>query len=766
MSHAIRSLLWRALVLAVLAPVAPVPAASAADAAPGGAGATVAGRLVRMQTAVGVADAVVRLDGVELSALTSASGHFAIPGVPPGEYTVSVYHQREWYAYVGVVRVPAGTGPGATIDVDVELPVPAAGLRENVVVTGSRGPSTLRETPEALTVLESADLRRYAASDLADVLRAVAGLHVYAAGGNPADQAVNVRGFTGGGENDYLLVLVDGVRINDFNNGRVDWREIPLSEIERVEILRGPVSALYGDTAVGGVVQIFTRGTEGPALAGRLTGGSHGELGAAFRFGQPVGHLHYRGAIRYDRGDGFRDNGEWEDVQARLRFGREDPQKAWSFQLWVRSDEHENPGVLPAALAESDPETSLPEFAFDGLRRERVSLTWQDRRPVGPRWELDSQASVRLQDDELTETILGSTAERLFSGTLLWGEIRGRRTYGRDDQWRLTTGVEAYGGLYDSEYYDVLSDGSRGPLTADGEGTRLGGGLYAQVEWQALYNLQVTGGLRLDAVEDTFEETLGDSDLDTGNEAVSPRIGVLWTPADSISLWANAGRSFKAPTPFQLFDQRRFFGMLITNPNLEPQFGNSVSVGYRHALGDRYSVEATLYQLDLEDEIGFDAANFQTANIAESRHRGYELSATGSYGENWTGRLAWTLTDAQVRSGDNAGNRIEQVPRYTTSAGLGWARGLWSASAFLRDARGVYIDSANTLPLDAYRTVDLSVEREFPFGLQARLEMFNAFDETYATWGFASPLDGSPQLYPGLERTVRLSVRYHPNWVR
>ena len=300
-----------------------------------------------------------------------------------------------------------------------------------------------------------------------------------------------------------------------------------------------------------------------------------------------------------------------------------------------------------------------------------------------------------------------------------------------------------------------------------GEGTREQIAAFAQVEIPFGDRVRVTAGIRYDRIDDQFEDPVsGFAEGSTLNDAFSPRLGVAWRPYETITVWANAGRSFKAPTPFQLFDQRLVFGLFpITNPNLKPQRGDSFSLGYRHLIDGIVDVSATYYQHDLEDEIGFDFDAFQTANIASSRHRGYEVEIGAPFLEDFRAAVTYTLNDAEVRSGDFTGNQIEQVPRAVTTLALSWARGPWSASAFGRDVRGVFLDGANTIQLDRYNPVDLVAAREFG-RFAARLEVKNAFDQEYATWGFANPVfSGSPGeprafTYPSPDRAFLVSLVY------
>lgn len=735
--------------------------------------ATLSGRVVSMLDGSPVVNAVVRVEGLETGVGTGPQGHFVFAGVPEGPQALSIYFEGEWYEYVRTVEV---SGAEVT-DLLIELPLHRPGeLREDVVVTAGRVPASVANTPDAVTILDREMLERFTNDDVADVLRGVPGFNLYESQGSAADPALNVRGFTGGGENDYALVLVDGVRVNDLNTGRIDWREIPVEDLERVEVARGPISSLYGDTAIGGVVQLFTREPV-PGWRATTTSGSFGEWGLNVARGGRWGERVYRASVDVSKGNGWRDHGEYRDIGARASLSRHVSEvRSWAVALWLKSDEHDSPGPLPRGLFESDPQTTLAPY--DEAERQRLALSLRDRRPLGE-WVVDSQLSLRTQDDSLVDTIflgdlappdppLAETSRREFEGSLLWLDLRGSKRFGKRDRYRVTTGVEYAMGDYDSDYFGVdRVSGADTGARASGDGDRTTLAAFGQVEAQATERVRVFGALRYDRIEDSFTERLNQpvGTRESDNDALSPRIGLTFVSSPTTSFFGSFARTFRAPTPFQLFDQREITVLgapPITNPGLEPLRGIYATAGFRYRLPEGFGAEATLYNHDLEDEIGFDFNTFRTDNIAESRHRGYEVSLFGELGSHWNLQASYAYNDAEVRAGEDRGNQIEMVPRYVTTAGAAWQKDRWSASAFLRAVRESWLDGANTRRLDDYTTVDLTlVRREAIYGLEARLEITNALDEEYASWGFVV-LDGSERLYPATERAIRLKVIYRP----
>ena len=139
-------------------------------------------------------------------------------------------------------------------------------IEETIVVTAERLEQRLEESTAAVTVLRAEELQRLPAATLGDVLQLVPGLQLLAV--NPgAPPMIASRGFFGAGEVEYLQLRIDGVVVGDAESGLADWRSVPIASIDRIEILRGAGSSLFGDTALGGVVQVFRRDTSHASLS-------------------------------------------------------------------------------------------------------------------------------------------------------------------------------------------------------------------------------------------------------------------------------------------------------------------------------------------------------------------------------------------------------------------------------------------------------------------------------------------------------------------
>src|SRR5512139_2186017 len=229
-----------------------------------------------------------------------------------------------------------------------------------VVVTGTRDLQEIRKIPANVTVITQEEIQRSNAQTVIDLTRSEVGVVVRDFYGTGKSASVDIRGF---GETGPLntLVLVDGRRVNEIDLSGVDWTQIPLDQIERVEIVRGAGSVLYGDNAVGGVVNIITKRPDKPfSVQAEGVAGSYGSGSAAGSVGGKWGPLSAMMNVNYSTTNGYRDNGSLRaknlggtliyDVSEDLSF---------NFSGNLHRDDAGYPGGLPEPIYDQDRESTL-----------------------------------------------------------------------------------------------------------------------------------------------------------------------------------------------------------------------------------------------------------------------------------------------------------------------------------------------------------------------------------------------------------------------
>jgi outer membrane receptor protein involved in Fe transport len=659
---------------------------------------------------------------------------------------------------------------------------------DTVVVTPDRAPAPLATSTAAVSVLRGSTLRRLPVRGSADALRLVPGFSVLDFEGGGHDPKLTVRGFYGAGEAEYVTVLLDGRPINAPNTGVADWDLVPLAAIQSVEVVRGGASSLYGDAAIGGVVNVITRMPPG-TFRSHASGGADGALqysmaGTGALLGMPV-----QGWANLSRTDGFRDHADRDSHGLGVTLGvMERGGRSLSLSAAHRGREFQDPGPLAASALASSRTQASPLYRFDRTD-ESVSRLSLDGAARAGGARISASLTGELRAADITRTLalapgFGDTKHRALDTRRLLASAQvdaGGLPVGWDD--RLTVGFDGSVGRMESDYFSVFmgTDGdyadaaAPGAGTADesGDATRTAAAGFARYEVRPTDRVRVSLGGRLDWLRDTFAPrapSTGD-ELTAEHTAFSPKLGinVQYLRAAGHEGWAyaSAGRSFKAATPDQLFDRRTIpvpfepFKLTVSNPELRPQYGVSYEAGAYHraalspALDARLSVAG--YQVDMRDELDLDLETFRYVNLGRSRHRGIEAALELEGTGGWGAFANYTLQATESRLGENRGKALKGIPRHTVAAGVE-APLAWGASAgvTVTDVRGAWLDDANSERLPAWTRVDARLTVPVR-GVRLWVEAFNLLDRDYSSTGFRDGADPTViYYYPAAGRTLQV----------
>jgi len=612
-------------------------------------------------------------------------------------------------------------------------PAPAAAQEpvtlEDLIVTVHRRPVPLRAISSHVSVLDGEALEAAGYTSLVDALRGVPGLAVVQSGSFGATASVFLRG----GESDYVKVLIDGVEVNE-PGGRYDFANLPVEQIERIEIVRGPGSAMYGSDAVGGVIQILTRtGSGAPALRGSVMGGTYDSWrgsaqleggGDRVAYGFSVSGMRSDGSLPYNNDyDNLRFSGRVDlspDSETDVRVAAHYADHTFHFPTdgaGALVDENSLTFGDETTVALSVDRRLSHALALGAAFRVHDSETGSDDLPDGPADTLGFFAFHSLDD------LRRASGE--LSGVLGLGVVG-----------EASAGVEL-----ETQSLRSLneSDSEFGPDAGSSEESR----------WNRAYRLQWLGewaGLAANgSVRLEDNETFGD--------LVSYTAGLAYTiDASGTKLRANLGRGIKEPTLFENFAT----GFARGNPDLDPERSFSWEVGVdQWLLARAVRVSATYFDQDFEDLIQFtfappDPGDPNYFNVASARSRGLELETAASW-HGLQASVGYTYlhteaVDAGFDEGPDAefvaGERLLRRPTHELAARLGGrladraAGGVslrWVGDRVDRDFGRV---PAARVELPAYTVVDLDASLDVLEGgrgpgltLLGRVE--NLFDEVY-----------------------------------
>ncbi len=345
---------------------------------------------------------------------------------------------------------------------------------DELTVVAYRRPTLSRESAVATSVITRGMIERLPVRTLADVLGHVPGLvFLERDGGGQLPMAV-ARGFFGGGETEYVQLIVDGVPVNDLSTGAVQWTQVPLASVERIEVLRGGASTIYGDAAMGAVVSVVTRdGADVSRLDGGAGAGAWGDRSLHASGSGNVGSGILGANAAWSRLEGFREHASSEDISFNGSYRSGDSAPLGLFaRAFARRLTRDEPGPLMADEATRDPRQDNPLFHSDHRRLGILDLAVGLAREDSAQRRLSWDAALRVFDDENTRTLLltpdfGDTQLRDERDWSLWTRLQYDLPFGTTS---LVTGAEAEYGEFETEYFaptdlmTPLSSGARGRL--------------------------------------------------------------------------------------------------------------------------------------------------------------------------------------------------------------------------------------------------------------------------------------------------------------
>lgn len=618
-------------------------------------------------------------------------------------------HSRGWASSLRAALL-VGLGPAAAVAQgapanDAQPPVVVREARE-ISVTATRAERNLLDVPAHVSVIDRAAIERSGASSLPELLRREAGVLVTNTTTNAEGYSVEARGFgNGGGNGCRTLVLIDGRRANEPDSGCVDWTFLALDQVERIEIVRGPGSAAYGDNALGGVIAISTRGA---SAAGKTLASLAAER-ASFDGERVNAVVSQRfGALRIGASAGFDDTAGYRD-RADLNNKRWGLDLAWQLADGGRialaggyaSSERSRPGALNASDVDGDPTQASPSLDF-GRERERY-LQAALELPLPGEWRLRATPYYRHSRAHNTFDdgffVFESAADADSAGADLQVE-RELQLLGRSV--RVLAGAELR-----QDDIDVASS------FASNDARRRIWGVFLQTEAWLRDDLLLSFGVRRDRSDLEGRTTQAPGvRFDEEHAFWSPRASLTWRFHERASAYVAYGRGFRFPNVDEAFG---FFGFA---PTLAPERAHSIETGASWR-SERLELRGALYAMWVKDEILFDpfAGPFgQNDNVDEVRHEGAELSARMALASWLDATASYTRDDVKVtRDAVPAleGERLPITPenrgQLALEAALPFGFEARLAGTFVGD-RYVANDPGGAQPdLDGYATLDARV---------------------------------------------------------
>ncbi len=717
-----------------------------------------------------------------------------------------------------------------TLEAPRERPTSEILLSPEILVEITRlgmGGIPLGRVPFGVQILPGDEIREEASLTIADALVRLPGVTAADQFGSPYQPDIRLRGFAVSpvvGLPQSMSVFVDGVRVNEPDASQVQFDLVPMDDVDRLEVVRGPGGA-FGRNTLAGALNVRTRRGAGP-LSGQveLGGGSFERIDGRAVVSGAEGAFDYYLSGRYHDSEGFRQANDAELRQSFVKLGyRRGTTDGW-LSYTVADNEILQPGSLPTSWLEGGP---VPD-RFEGVDDPReINFTGGDfYRPelhflngvltqeLSPRLTLTLNGHGRFLDVDQFNANISEPDFRGVTEIATGGATAQISLRPRAEGAVFSAGAEYVRHEVDIEIFELPSEffpDVDTTLTENVGTEEENAGVFGQVWWPATERLALTGSLRFDHVHVPFLDFLEPEESGTNDfNELSGVAGVDYLLRPGTSVFASYGRGFRAPVILEITcsdpeDPCPLPFELGADPPIDAVRADSWQAGARY-LSDRLSFEGIVYWAEVHDDIFNVILPPSTRgffkNVESTRRQGLELAFSALPVENLALNAGLALTRATFRSSEllasalleddddeedvddddgeeeggptevHPGDEFSMVPQISANAGADYDVGDWSFSldGVLVGSQWLVGDESNTRPedkLDAYVVFDAYAERRLgPITAFALVE--NLLDTEYETFGIVAtnilgpgdPEVIDPFLTPGLPRRVYAGVRY------
>ncbi len=618
-----------------------------------------------------------------------------------------------------------------------------------IVITPTRTAQAQNTSSATVYVVTRGAIEASNATTTSQLLRGIPGVQIDDLFGNGTEVTVSVRGFSSTA-NANTLVLVNGRRLNHSDTASPDLHHIFPQDIERIEVLVGSAGSLYGDQAVGGVINIITRGTEHNRHEISSRVGSYDYRGIQVNSSRRLSdELSYRLSAETFDTDHYRDNNAEENTNfsGLLDYVVDDDYRVYLEVQEIR-DDLELPGALIETELDEDRKQNNAGFDDDFLNEDTsVRRIGYERSFAAQRFSID--ATRRETDADVRQSFRNnaSPADGFIKreNRSLNPKLSGSFDAGPDVPYVVGIDLE-------ETDFELDIPNAFGDTTASNE--QQTESLFFQINPKLTQALQLTFGMRRSSVENDMTDGFSfPGGIEVDDDITVNEIGIAYQIDDRTRLTARVDENFR-------FAKVNELALAAPNVILDTQTGESFELGIDLTRGDQQII-ASLYRLDLEDEIEFDPIAFENINLDKTRRDGLTLSWLSQISQSFALRTDIGLVDARFESGDFDGNLVSGV-----SDEIARLRGDYR----IDDAYSIFVEWQYSSPryaqgdngnefgrLDSITVINAGINYEYK-AWQVKLRVNNLNDEQYSEFvtnnGFGVAYQPSP------ERNVSLIAGY------
>jgi iron complex outermembrane receptor protein len=632
---------------------------------------------------------------------------------------------------------------------------------DTVVVTGTRSEQAVEKIPAHVTVITAEDIQNSNAQSIPDLMRSETGISVKSVLGNGKNAQVDLRGFGEAGAYN-TLVLVDGRRVNGIDLSGVDWTQIPLDQVERIEIVRGSGGVLYGDNAVGGVINIITKTpAEALAVAGGVSFGSYDRNRQEAMVSRGYKRVAASLSVSREHTDGYRENNEYDtqDFGGKMVFNATET-LALKLKASYHEDEFGLPGPLNyAQLLEDRQSTANPHD--EGESKDTYVSGGMD-------WAIGQYGTFTMDlfyRSRTGEAVFPDPTSPLSTETdaSTWG-LTPRYVWEGDiaaHNHTLIVGIDYYFSEQDTDSFGgwFIPAGTK---TATANIERKSIGLYINDDLAVMEKLILSLGARHEKVaydlrQEDLTGFLGPLDDDTDDSENAFQAGIAYLYSGKSSVFVRTNRSFRFPLTDEIVYTDWSTFKIEANTDLKTQTGQHYEAGITHYITPESFVNLTFFRADIENELFYNPATFGNENHPETRHQGMEVGFKSRLSKTLEVFANYTYEDATFRDDPYKGNNVPAVPDQKGNFGFQLmdlaapGLSLLANYHYVGPSYAVSDQANNFEKLKAYYTIDARVSYQWK-QLKAYVGVNNLTDQEYSEYAVMDTFLTQRYFYPAPER--------------
>ncbi|MBU1262346.1 TonB-dependent receptor [bacterium] len=645
---------------------------------------------------------------------------------------------------------------------------------EEVVVTATRDTQEIRKIPANITVITAQEIEESGATSLVDVLEGLSSIHFRTFSGNASQSQIDMRGF---GDNGFgrTLVMLDGRRLNNPDMAGINWLQIPLANVERIEVVRGANSVLYGDNAVSGVINIITQKGGGKPKVNLSTITGVDRRTICCNDGVNDGRLSITGAKgkfsyafngEYQSTDGYRERTKFSNKGIGLNLGGNfNDYLNISLETSFGKIEYQMPGGLTKSQMEQNRRQAINQKNDAKEDYQNLNLGLKTVLAKLGRFDINYLYGKKKKETNMDSWYSWSnpTIETLgITPKYIWE----RDVLGKTN--KVILGLDHY---YETLKLDKFSDRDRATKTSVADLEKNSFGCYINDEFNLREDIILSAGMRREKATIKAQKT----DLSTAVKVFDGKkdhkgnafnMGLTYLMGQKSKVFAKYATLYRYPFTDE---QASYYGWGDTFlTDLEAEKGKNFEAGGEFYPIKNLKTQLTLFRIDMEDEISYDNVTRRNKNLDKTRHQGVELSAFYKLKEAVNIYCNYTYTNAEFTAGINKAKRLPLVPSQKVILGteifLPHNLSLCSDVNYTSESYlGNDYDNNNPEKLLSYTLVDLLVRYRPQIG-SYKLGVFiggeNILNEKYSTMGYDGGTWSPNSYYPSPEREVKAGLSF------